>query len=94
MKNLENVKSVLDFLGEENVDKIRQELTEAIIDNLNESIEQHWVVLPETFAVMWDGLAEEVFNKYKPKIKKAMGENIESMLKRLKECKEREEGVE
>ena len=92
MKDLENVKTVLDFLGEENVDKIRQAMTDALIDNLNESIEQEWIVLPETFSVMWDGLAEEVFNKYKPKIKKAMGENIESMLKRLKECKDQEEG--
>ena len=92
MTDLSEVKSILDFLGEENVDKIRAVMTDAIIDNLQESIDQNWVVLPSTFCVFYEDVANEVCKKYKNQLKDEMCNAIEQMLNRLKECALKEGG--
>ena len=84
MGDFSTVKNVMDFLGEENLDKIRETMTDALIDNLTESIDKNWIVLPDTFQEMWNEVAEEVMKKYRKKLKDAMCEQVEQMIARMK----------
>ena len=75
-----DVKSIMDFLGEKNVEKIRDAMTEALIDNLEESIREDWIVAPDVIEKMWKEITEETVKKYEDRIKDAMCKEIEKML--------------
>lgn len=68
------VKSVLDFLGETNTEKIKQVITEELINNIRESINHEWIVLPEIITDIVNELAEEckqeIAKQFKEKISK------------------------
>lgn len=80
MSEIENVKTVIDFLGEKNADKIRDALTDAIIENLEESVQNNWIVLPTTFNEMYGDICEEVMRKYRKKLKDKMCEEVEKFI--------------
>ena len=87
MEDLSTVKNVLEFLGEENVEKIRTAMTDALIDNLTESIDKNWIVLPSDFSELWNKIADEVGRKYRKKIKGAMEETVEKMIEMMNETR-------
>ena len=81
MSAIEDAKTVIDFLGEKNADKIRDALTDAIIENLEESVQERWIVLPTTFNEMYEDICEEVMRKYRKKLKDTMCEEVENFIK-------------
>lgn len=80
MENL-NLQTVLDFLGTDNETRIKQVLTDLVIDNLSESISKEWFVCPDTLNNAMEECFEKVFKKYKKEITKAMEQRFEKLIK-------------
>lgn len=70
--NLENVKSILDFIGDENTERIKTAITNALIKNLEESIAEHWVAQPKDFVDLWGELFAECRDEVKEKYKETI----------------------
>lgn len=78
------INRILDFLGSENVEEIKRVITEKIIENIEESIDERYLILPTTFQELYDDIVDEVMKKYRAKIKKAMCEKVENMIGKMK----------
>lgn len=46
-KGMEGAIEIANFLGEENVEKIREYFTGAIIDNIRESVDEYYILIPD-----------------------------------------------
>lgn len=76
--------AIIDLLGETNVAKIKEAITDSLIENLEESIKKEWLVLPSEFAELWDELFTETYEKIKEKYM----EQIEEVM-----CKQMEKAI-
>jgi len=77
---MNNLETAISILGSDNVEKIKNELTELIIDDMRESCKLEWFVLPSQFDDMFNSMCEEVTVKLKKKYKKALTEVIEQKI--------------
>ncbi len=75
---MKDIANILEFLGEENEEKIKTALTNAIIDELEQNIADGWVS-PDLLA----GLLEECYVKVFKKHKKEMTDAIELRVLKL-----------
>ena len=46
-KGMESAIEIAKFLGEENVERIREYFTEAIIENISESVGEYYIIVPD-----------------------------------------------
>lgn len=86
---INNVKTILDFLGEENQQKIKDAMTDALIENLEESIRQEYVICPEEVYELWNNFLEKcmknTLKKYKEDIQRVIDERVEEIVNNMKE---------
>lgn len=68
----ENFKELISILGSDNVERIKETLTDELIDNLTESIRSEWVFVPDQWEDMFDEMGREVFEEVKRKYRKAL----------------------
>lgn len=82
------LETISEFLGEERIEKLKDYVLQSLMDNLQESIEQHYVVFPSDFDEMWESLFDdckkEIKKKYKKDITDAMSERIDKWIKEEK----------
>ena len=75
--NINNsVKSVIDFLGEKRIEKLKDYVVDSLCENLQDSIDEHWLVIPDIFDEVWDDLFEECKATIKKKYKKIITDEI------------------
>lgn len=74
---------LIKILGSENEQKIKDCITEEIIDNLRESIQYEWVLIPSEIDAMFEEMGKEVLDELKKKYKKELKKVTEEELKRL-----------
>lgn len=81
--------TIADFLGEERVDKLKDYVTQQLMENLNESIRDEWIVLPTDFEMFWDEVFDELKESLRKKYKKvmtvAMNEKLDEYMNKIKE---------
>jgi len=77
---MNNLETAISILGSDNIEKIKNVLTELIIDDMRESCKSEWFVLPSQFDDMFNSMCEEVMVKLKKKYKKALTEVIEQKI--------------
>lgn len=79
---------IIEFIGEENAEKLRLQLTDMLLENIQESIEEYWLVYPEEWQKMLDSLlrncGKEICKKYKDPIKESMEDAILKIIERIK----------
>jgi hypoxanthine phosphoribosyltransferase len=83
MSNLTEMTTIIEFLGEENQDKIRNALTDAIIENLQESLDQKWFICPDTLTEQLGDCYTKLFKKHKKEITNAMEIKILNMIEKI-----------
>lgn len=83
---MDNIKTILEFLGEENQQKIRDAMTEGIIENICDSIRDQWFMPPSIFEDVMKECFHEVFEKHKKEFVEAMDAKI--VMEFMKNCKE------
>jgi hypoxanthine phosphoribosyltransferase len=83
MSNLTEMTTIIEFLGEENQDKIRNALTDAIIENLQESLDQKWFICPDTLTEQLEDCYTKLFKKHKKEITNAMEIKILNMIEKI-----------
>ena len=76
------------LLGADNVERIKNEVTDALIENLKDSIDAYYLCSPELFNELMCELIEEVFSKERPKFKKALKAQMEKIIKEMNEEQE------
>ena len=59
--------TVISILGSDNIEKIKSELTELIIEDMRESCRSQWFVLPNEFDDMFNDMCSEIMEKIKKK---------------------------
>ena len=77
---MNNLETAISILGSDNIEKIKNFLTELIIDDMRESCKSEWFVLPSQFDDMFNSMCEEVMVKLKKKYKKELTEVIEQKI--------------
>ena len=86
---IKNIDVIADILGSENAEKIRNAMTESLIDNIRESIEQEWFIAPSGIEAYLEEECEKVIKKlvkeYKPRIEEAYREKFDEIVKGLSE---------
>ena len=87
--NIEHVGKIIDFLVEENIEKIKTTMTDDLIDNLHESIDTEWIVMPDEVALMWNEMLKKcvkaALKKYQDRITEAIESWIEYMIAEITE---------
>jgi uncharacterized protein YjgD (DUF1641 family) len=83
MSNLTEMTTIIEFLGEENQDKIRNALTDAIIENLQERLDQIWFICPDTLTEHLEDCYTKLFKKHKKEITNAMEIKILNMIEKI-----------
>ena len=78
---MNNLETAISILGSDNIERIREELTDMIIDDLRESVKYEWFVLPSDWNTMFEDVCTEVFESMKRKYKKEMKDLAESKFK-------------
>lgn len=77
--------ALISLLGEKNVEIIKNTITDAIINNIEESIEKEYLVLPSEIDSMmndiFEEMKEELMQEYREAIKKKMKAGFEAFLK-------------
>lgn len=81
-------RELLTLLGEDNVKRIKNEVTDALIENLKDSIDAYYLCSPELFNELMCELIEEVFSKERSKFKKALKAHMEKIIKEMNEVEE------
>lgn len=85
----DKLNTIANFLGEERVDKLKDYVTQQLMENLNESIRDEWIVLPSDFEMFWDEVFDELKESLRKKYKKvmtvAMNEKLDEYINRIKE---------
>lgn len=90
---MKNAIEIAKFLGEENVEKIREYFTGAIIDNISESVGKYYLVLPSDICEEIEKIIlsakKTVIKNRKDEITKAveakLNEYVDDILKQIKE---------
>lgn len=81
--------TIADFLGEERVGKLKDYVTQQLMENLNESIRDEWIILPTDFEKFWDEIFNELKESWRKKYKKAitvaMNEKLDEYMNKIKE---------
>lgn len=77
---MSEITNILEFLGEENEEKIKTELTNQIIYNLQESINNEFYVTPDFLADQLAECYDKIFKKHKKEITNAMEQRILKMI--------------
>lgn len=85
----DKLNTIANFLGEERVDKLKDYVTQQLMENLNESIRDEWIVLPTDFEMFWDEVFDELKESFRKKYKKVMtvaiNEKLDEYINRIKE---------
>lgn len=85
----DKLNTIANFLGEERVDKLKDYVTQQLMENLNESIRDEWIVLPTDFEMFWDEVFDELKESLRKKYKKVMtvaiNEKLDEYINRIKE---------
>lgn len=85
----DKLNTIANFLGEERVDKLKDYVTQQLMENLNESIRDEWIVLPTDFEMFWDEVFDELKESLRKKYKKvmtiAMNEKLDEYMNKIKE---------
>lgn len=98
-KLTEELTPIIEFLGETNTAKIKDAITDGLIDNAMESIDQNWLVTPTEFSNQMEELLEQIgkkiCKKYKGELEEAMEQAMLRVIAQLKgvtvdELKEKE----
>ena len=88
-KLTEELIPIIDFIGEINANKLKDAITDGLIDNAMESIDQNWLVTPTEFRDQMDQLLEQIgkkiCKKYKGELEEAMEQAMLRVIKQLKE---------
>lgn len=82
---MNEVTTILEFLGEENQKKIKDRMTDAIIDNLEESINDEWFVCPSTIHDLMEELFMQIFKKHKKELNQAMEAKFREFINKAQE---------
>lgn len=86
---VENFIGLCEVLGKENASKVKDAITDVIISNIEDAVEEYWIVPPSAITDMIDGVGEEVAQKIRTKYKKALTAVLE---KKINEIIEKAEG--
>lgn len=85
----DKLNTIANFLGEERVDKLKDYVTQQLMENLNESIRDEWIVLPSDFEMFWDEVFDELKESLRKKYKKVMtvaiNEKLDEYINKIKE---------
>lgn len=85
----DKLNTIANFLGEERVDKLKDYVTQQLMENLNESIRDEWIVLPTDFEMFWDEVFDELKESLRKKYKKVMtvaiNEKLDEYINKIKE---------
>ena len=80
--------ALLHLLGEDNVEKIKSAFTEALIDNIQDSVEQRWYVSPpdieEMLNDMCDSVAKKLVKEYKSKVEQIYRKRFDELLEEIR----------
>ena len=83
------IPAIIDLLGEENAQKIKDAITDAIIGEIEERFENSWIVdveeLNDYFTGLADEVKEEVAKEFEEKLKTAMKTKLTGIEKMLEE---------
>ena len=81
------IPEIINLLGEENAQKIKDTITDAIISEIEDRFEDLWIIDVEEFNDYFTGLAdevkEEVAEEFKEKLRTAMKTKLEEIEKML-----------
>lgn len=81
---LKTIDEIANILGSNNAEKIRKAMTKAIIENIQESIEQEWFIAPSGIEKYLEEECEKVIKKlvkeYKPRIEEAYRQKFEEII--------------
>jgi len=80
---MSEITTILDFLGEENEEKIKTQLTNSIIYNLDESVRCDYFVCPDTLSQQLEECWEKVLKKHKKEITDAMEMKVLRMIDKI-----------
>ena len=84
-----SIQTIADFLWQERTDKLKDFVLNSLTANIEESIHNHWLVLPSTVDDLWndmiDEIRDELYAKYKSKVKKCMQAELEEFISNM--CK-------
>ena len=83
-----DIKTIKDFLGDERIECLKDYVVEKLQDNLEESIDDRYLVFPNDFTELWDELFEsckkEIIKRYKKTLTDVMSEKVEEYISKLK----------
>lgn len=76
-------KALVELLGSDNVDKIKNVITEQIIESLTESITSEWILMPEDIDNMVTCMIRDIMDEIKAKYRDALFKQIDGGFKRF-----------
>lgn len=81
-----NWREFVELLGADNAERIKTAITDEIISNLTEAIQQEWILMPSSVQVAVDSIADDVIEEieaeYKEKLKRIMRADLIRMEER------------
>ena len=84
----ETINTIADFLGKERTDELKDYILEHLKENIYESINDHWMVLPTNFDEMIEEMFEasknSIMKTYKKTLTEAMNKKVEEYIETLK----------
>lgn len=80
-----NLETLISILGDDNVEKIKETITEELIDNIRESIREQWFIVPESFN---DLIQNEIEKQSKRLIKQYSADIRDALEKRINDIVE------
>jgi hypoxanthine phosphoribosyltransferase len=78
-----DIANILEFLGEENEEKIKTALTNAIIENLEESLNERWFLCPDTISDQLTECYDKIYKKHKKEITSAIEQKVLNMIEKI-----------
>ena len=78
-----DIANIIEFLGEENVEKIKTALTNAIIENLEESLNERWFICPDTICEQLEECYDKIYKKHKKEITSAIEQRVLNMIEKI-----------
>ncbi len=83
---VEEILSIENFLGKERVEDLKDFVVEKLKENFEDSINNNWVVVPNSFNEFWDSIFKKAYKnimkEYENKLSDAMVKRMESYIKK------------